>query len=43
MTYFEKKNFHLSEGPILEFFNTIAEEKDRNTKKIKINAFSKIV
>jgi hypothetical protein len=32
MTYFKKKNFHLSEGPILKFINTNT-EKDRNAKR----------
>jgi hypothetical protein len=32
MTYFKKKNFHLSEEQILKFFNTKT-EKDRNTTK----------
>jgi hypothetical protein len=27
MTYFKKKNFHLSEGPILKFINTKAEKR----------------
>ncbi len=27
MTYFKKKNFHLSEGPILKFVNTKAEKR----------------
>jgi hypothetical protein len=27
MTYFKKKNIHLSEGPILKIFNTKAEKR----------------
>jgi hypothetical protein len=27
MTYFKKKKFHLSEGPILKFINTKAEKR----------------
>jgi hypothetical protein len=27
MTYFKKKNVHLSEGPILKFINTKAEKR----------------
>jgi hypothetical protein len=27
MTYFKKKEFHLSEGPILKFINTKAEKR----------------
>jgi hypothetical protein len=42
LTYFKKKNFHLSEGLILKFINTKAEKRLKH-QKIKKNAFSKIV
>jgi hypothetical protein len=33
MTYFKKKNVHLSEGPILKCIHTKTKKKNRNTTK----------
>jgi hypothetical protein len=42
MTYFKEKYFHLSEGPILKFFDTKTKKRYKR-QKIRKNAFSKTV